>query len=123
MRRFDYAVVGMGIGGLSMAALLANSGRRVIVLEQGPHPGGYAQTFRVGDFSFCCGLHYVWGCHPGGSVHRMLRKLGLAGEVEFRQLDPAGFDRVVAPGIDYTIGNGFDVDDVRFSQIEIVCFP
>ena len=47
----------------------------------------------------------------------MLEKLGLADEVTFHQLDPAGFDRIVAPGIDYTIGNGFDREKSRLVQM------
>lgn len=71
-------------------------------------PGGYGHTFRQGRFSFCAELHYVWDCGPGERVWQMLKKLGLEQQVTFRRLDPEGFDRIVAPGIDYTIGSGFD---------------
>ena len=105
---YDYAVVGMGIGGLTLGALLANAGKRVIIFEQHYLPGGYGHTFAQGGFSFCAELHYVWDCGPGERVTKMLEKLGLHEEVTFRRLDPDGFDRIIGPGVDYTIGSGFD---------------
>lgn len=105
--RYDYAIIGMGIGGLTLGALLARAGKKVIIFEQHEVPGGYGHTFREGRFSFCAELHYVWDCGPGERVYQMLEKLGLERQVTFHRLDPDGFDRIVAPGIDYTIGSGF----------------
>jgi phytoene dehydrogenase-like protein len=105
---YDYAIVGMGIGGLTLGALLANAGKRVIIFEQHYLPGGYGHTFVQGRFAFCAELHYVWDCGPGERVYKMLEKLGLETDVSFRRLDPDGFDRIIGPGVDYTIGSGFD---------------
>ena len=112
---FDYAIIGMGIGGLTLGALLAHAGKKVIIFERHEVPGGYGHTFREGKFSFCAELHYVWDCGPGERVYRMLEKLGLEKEVTFHRLDPLGFDRIVAPGVDYTIGSGFDRERQRLS--------
>ena len=114
---YDYAIVGMGVGGLTLGALLAHAGNRVIIFEQHYMPGGYGHTFLEQGFRFCAELHYVWDCGPGERVSMMLEKLGLADEVTFRQLDPAGFDRVIGPGVDYTIGNGFDREIERLSEM------
>ncbi len=114
---YDYAIVGMGIGGLTFGALLANAGKKVIIFEQHEVPGGYGHTFRRGRFSFCAELHYVWDCGPGERVYRMLEKLGLEQEVTFHRLDPSGFDRIVGPGVDYTIGSGFDRECKRLSAM------
>jgi phytoene dehydrogenase-like protein len=112
---FDYAIVGMGIGGLTLGALLANAGKRVIIFEQHYLPGGYGHTFMQGRFAFCAELHYVWDCGPGERVYKMLEKLGLETDVSFRRLDPDGFDRIIGPGVDYTIGSGFDRELERLS--------
>ena len=114
---YDYAVIGSGIGGLAIGALLARAGQRVILFEKHYLPGGYAQTFGAGKFLFCAELHYVWDCGPGQRVHRFLKRLGLDESVRFRQLNAEGFDRVVAPGIDYTIGSGFDREHRRLSKL------
>ena len=114
---YDYAIIGMGIGGLTLGALLAQAGEKVIIFEQHYVPGGYGHTFRQGRFSFCAELHYVWDCGVGERVYQMLEKLGLEEKVRFHRLDPDGFDRIVAPGVDYTIGSGFDREQKRLSEL------
>ena len=108
---FDYIVVGSGLAGLTFAALAANSGARVLVLEAHYHPGGYGHTFRFGkppdEYRFNAQLHYVWNCGPGRTVHNVLSKLGLADSVTFQRLDPNGFDRMRIPGRALDIPNGY----------------
>ncbi len=114
---FDYAVVGLGIGGLALAALLAHAGKKVVAFERHYAPGGYGHTFREQRYSFCAELHYVWDCGPGERVSRFLEKLGLEAKVSFHRLNPLGFDRIVGPGIDYTIGSGFGRECQRLSAM------
>lgn len=45
MSDYDVIVIGAGVGGLSAGALLANQGRRVLVLEQSDRVGGCCSTF------------------------------------------------------------------------------
>ena len=114
---YDYAIIGMGIGGLTLGALLAQAGYKVIIFEQHEVPGGYGHTFHRRGFSFCAELHYVWDCGPGERVTQMLEKLELAERVTFHRLDPKGFDRIVAPGVDYTIGSGFQREQRRLAGL------
>ncbi len=94
---YDVVVIGSGMAGLTVAALLAHAGRRVAVLEAHDLPGGYVHSFRMGDYRFCAQIHYIWGCGPGERVTRLLEKLGLQNEVTFEPLDPAGYDHVILP--------------------------
>jgi hypothetical protein len=55
----DYVVIGSGMGGLYCAALLARTGRRVVVLEQHYVAGGCTHTFEDKGYEFDTGLHYV----------------------------------------------------------------
>jgi len=103
---FDDLVIGSGMGGLTVAALLANAGRRVLVLEAHDVPGGYAHTFRMRDYRFCAQVHYVFGCGEGETIHRLLDALGLVDQVPFVRLDPEGFDHVVIAGQRHRIPNG-----------------
>jgi len=117
VEHYDYAVIGMGVGGLTLGALLAAAGKRVIIFEQHYLPGGYGHTFVEQRYAFCAELHYVWDCGPGERVHKMLEKLGLEKEITFGRLDPDGFDRVIGPGVDYTIGSGFDREYERLTAM------
>ena len=108
MTDFDDLVIGSGMGGLTVAALLAQSGRRVLVLEAHDVPGGYAHTFRMGEYRFCAQVHYVFSCGEGETIHRLLDALGLVEKVPFHRLDPEGFDHVVVAGDRYRIPNGLD---------------
>lgn len=103
---FDDLVLGAGMAGLSVAALLARSGRRVGVLEAHDVPGGYAHTFALKDFRFCAQVHYIFSCGEGETLHRLLSRLDLVEKIPFVRLDPEGFDHVVVGGERVRIPNG-----------------
>lgn len=105
---FDEIVIGAGMAGLTTAALLARSGRKVLVLEAHDTPGGYAHTFIKGKYRFCAQVHYIFGCAPGGSVHEVFRRLDLLDEVTFEHLDRDGYDHVVVGRERVAIPTGLD---------------
>ena len=106
---YDYVIVGTGMAALSVGALLAHSGQRVCMLEAHDKPGGYAHTFKMGDFYFCAQVHYIWGCAPGGKIYEFLKKIGLENDITFELLDTRGYDRAIMPdGVQVRIPYGFD---------------
>jgi all-trans-retinol 13,14-reductase len=58
-KRIDTIVVGSGIGGLTCANLLAQSGQRVLVLEQNYCTGGCTHSFKENGCEWDSGLHYT----------------------------------------------------------------
>jgi len=57
----DVIVIGSGISGLSVAAILSKEGKKVLVLEQHDVAGGNMHTFVEKGFEFDTGLHYIGG--------------------------------------------------------------
>ena len=55
----DAVVVGSGIGGLGVAALLAKAGKKVLVLEQHDQAGGCCHTFIEKGFEFDVGMYTI----------------------------------------------------------------
>lgn len=95
--RFDYLFIGTGNSALTAAALLTNAGARVLMLEAHDIPGGYAQSFAWGDYSFCGQVHYIWGCGPGGKINAFLKKIGLDKEITFNLYDGDAYDIMAMP--------------------------
>ena len=52
---WDTIIIGAGIGGLTAAACLVRAGKRVLVLDRNPHPGGTAYVYHRKAFSFPMG--------------------------------------------------------------------
>ncbi|MGL5253625.1 MAG: phytoene desaturase family protein [Brevinema sp.] len=76
--KYDIAVIGAGLGGLTAAATLAKKGKKVIVLEQHFIPGGCATVFTRKDIRFEVGLHEMdFGKPDRDMKHVIFKKLGL----------------------------------------------
>lgn len=74
MKAHEVAVVGGGLGGLAVAALLARGGCAVTVYERAKHLGGRAHTTDVEGFRFNLGPHALY---LAGAGMRVLERLGI----------------------------------------------
>lgn len=96
--RFDTAIVGAGVAGLTAAACLATAGRSVLVLEKNRRLGGYAATFEKDGHHFDIATQALGGLGPGGQLTTILGELGIADRVDALHCEPA---RVYTfPGMD-----------------------
>ncbi|MGY8635387.1 NAD(P)/FAD-dependent oxidoreductase [Bradyrhizobium sp. 14AA] len=57
--RFDAIVVGSGMGGMSVASLLAQKSWKVLLLEQHNVVGGLTQSYSRNGYRWTVGLHYI----------------------------------------------------------------
>ena len=91
----DAVVIGAGLSGLICAARLVREGRRVLVLEKSPHPGGTSYVFRRKGFTFPMG---ALGFSFPDKVRSFLNETGLDAEWTFRrnhfEFSAPGFDLV-----------------------------
>ena len=86
---FDAVVIGSGLGGLTAAALLAKSGRKVCVIERNHSVGGAASAFKTGALAIEPALHQTTDPHdPGEPKHAILKELGLLDQIEWIPISP-----------------------------------
>ncbi|MEL6408108.1 MAG: FAD-dependent oxidoreductase [Chloroflexota bacterium] len=100
--RAKVIVVGAGVGGLTTAAVLANDGYDVTVLEAQTYPGGSASTFFHQGYRFESGATVAGGFQPNGPHHVLAEMLDIDWHVHLH--DPAWVvhlpDRSVALTLD-----------------------
>ena len=102
-QEFNAIVIGSGIGGLTVAALLSKlHHKRVLVLEQHFTVGGFTHGFeRQGKFHWDVGLHYV-GDMDQGSTGRAVFDYLTDGELQWRKM-PDPFEKFVYPDFTFEV--------------------
>ena len=116
---FDAIVIGSGIGGLTVASLLAQlKHQRVVVLERHFKLGGFTHSFsRPGRRTWDVGLHYVGEMGPTDNS-RQVFDLVTRGGVEWRKmLSP--FEKFVYPDFTFEVPD----DEGKFRDALIARFP
>ena len=81
MERYDDIVVGSGVSGLTACLILAQNGRKVLLLEKGPHIGGSLTRFYRKGIPFDTGFHFTGGLEKGGMLSEILFVLGIADKI------------------------------------------
>ena len=104
--KYDFCIIGSGLGGLLTAFLLSKEGKSVCILEKHSAIGGNLQSFRRGEVSFDTGMHYLGSLDPGQTLHSYWKYFGLT-ELPFMKMDSDGFDRISFPDAEFPLAQGF----------------
>ncbi|OFZ55195.1 MAG: hypothetical protein A3D92_06545, partial [Bacteroidetes bacterium RIFCSPHIGHO2_02_FULL_44_7] len=102
---FDVIVIGSGTGGLSVASLLAQEGKHVLVLEQHYMIGGYTHAFQRKGYLWDVGLHYVGQVHIAGTLLNKAFRYISRENLKWEPLDDV-YDRVVFGQKEYQFPRG-----------------
>lgn len=103
--RYDAIVIGSGLGGMTTALLLAEGGRRVLMLERHYVLGGFTHVFRRKHYEWDVGVHYVGDVHRPRSVLRQLFDRITGGELEWSSMGEV-YDRIVFGDEEYPLRAG-----------------
>lgn len=102
---FDAIVVGSGIGGLGVAALLAkHAGKRCLVLERHYTAGGFTHTFNRPGYEWDVGVHYIGQTGPRTLLRRLFDDI-TAGQLEWEDMGEV-YDRIIIDGDTYDFVKG-----------------
>src|SRR5579863_6030093 len=80
----DILIIGGGFAGLAAGVALAEAGKRVMLLEQKPHLGGRARSFKDPTTGSVVdnGQHLFMGCYH--ATRKFLATIGTSDRVEFQ---------------------------------------
>ncbi len=68
--KYDVVIIGGGISGLTLGALLGKFGFKCCIVEKEPHPGGYLAGFKRKGFFFDTAIHWLNQFNQEGIAHR-----------------------------------------------------
>jgi all-trans-retinol 13,14-reductase len=109
---FDTIVIGSGMGGMTVASLLArHAGQRVLVLERHYTPGGFTHTFRRPGYEWDVGVHYIGRVNNPDSSERAVFDHLSEGQLRWEPM-PDVYDRLLLGDREYE----FQSDAARFRE-------
>lgn len=76
MEKYDFIIVGAGMGGLSVANFLAKFNKKVLVLEKQNIPGGLVASFARKDTQFDLGIHGLYELKENQTIPQFLEYWG-----------------------------------------------
>ncbi len=119
--KYDFVIIGSGLGGLECAVILSREGYSVCVLEKNRQLGGNLQIFVRDKAIFDTGIHYIGGLEKGQNLERYFNYLGLSGKLKLKKLDEDGFDIVSFDNdpIEYKYAQGYE----NFKRTLLGYFP
>jgi all-trans-retinol 13,14-reductase len=103
--KFDVIVIGSGTGGLSVSSILAQEGKRVLLLEQHYVIGGYSHAFQRKGYMWDVGLHYVGQVNTPGTVLNKTFNYISKGGIKWAELDDV-YDRALFGTDEYEFPSG-----------------
>lgn len=87
MKHYDAIVIGAGVGGLSAALLMANSGKNVVLFEKRMQPGGRIGSSKHDGFTVDFGVHLISRGEKGPLI-QVLDRCGVDHDIEFTKVRP-----------------------------------
>ena len=117
-QKYDFIVIGSGMGGLTAAALLSKAGKKVLILEQHYTAGGFTHSYSRKGYEWDVGVHYIGDVHKEYSPLRKMYDLITDGELKWAYMDEV-YDRIIFPDKEYK----FRASEEKFKSEILKDFP
>lgn len=105
--KYDFIILGSGLGGLECAYILSKHGYKVLVLEKNGKLGGTLQSFKRFGCHFSTGMHYLGSMDEGQMLHKIFKYLGLLENINYMKMDDDVFELINIAGKEYKIPQGW----------------
>jgi phytoene dehydrogenase-like protein len=107
--RYDVIVIGAGLGGLTAAALIAQAGRKTLLIERNHGVGGAASTYKAGDLVVEASLHETSDPQdPLDPKHHVLAEIGVLDKVTWVPTGAVYEVRGGPVGVPFVLPEGFE---------------
>ncbi|MBK8807678.1 MAG: NAD(P)/FAD-dependent oxidoreductase [Bacteroidales bacterium] len=106
--KYDFVIIGSGLGSLVCAAILSKEGFKVAVLEKQPIYGGSLQSFTRKGISFDTGIHFTGCLGNGQQLYKVFSYLGIIDTLQYKKLDTNAFETYNLGGREFSFAQGFD---------------
>ncbi len=92
--QYDWIIIGSGLSGISLAAILSKEGKKCLVLERHYTAGGYTHVFKRRDYEWDVGIHYVGEVHRKEKMLARLFRYITDGQLEWEEMDEV-YDQII----------------------------
>lgn len=119
MTKNDVLIIGSGIGGISIAIILAKLGYQVTIIEKNRLPGGLMRSYTRKGIECPVGVHYLGSLDNGQILRRFFDYMGVTSEIPVERMgtdgvidkyffDSINFNRSDIPSNVFDLPEGFD---------------
>ncbi len=115
-------IIGSGIGGLSIAIILAGLGYEVTVLEKNRAPGGLLRSYTRDGIECAVGVHYLGSLDKGQVLRKFFDYLGVTDDIAVSRMGENGiidrylFDSPATHPAHFDMPPGFDAYEANLLQ-------
>ncbi len=104
-KTYDNIIIGSGISGSGLAAILAREGQSSLVLERHYTPGGFTHVFKRRGYEWDVGVHYIGQVHQKRSFIRRVFNYITAEQLQWAELSD-NYDRIIFGNKSYDFFKG-----------------
>jgi len=91
--KYHSIIIGSGMSGMALAAILAKEGKKCLLLERHYTPGGFTHVFKRRNYEWDVGIHYIGDVHRPQSVLRQMFDYVSESRLQWEEMD-ANYDRI-----------------------------